>query len=218
MIVSKFNTLYVILLLYNCYIRGVSMEWKKERIEEIKDYINLELAKGRPMVSIEKEDFEANERVIHKRLVRAGYKKIDNQYILSNDVIQVSNNSITKDKDKYNKSITTVIQKQEEAISKDFKETDIQALKELISLVEPLKDVIQVYNKSITTEKYIDVEPIEVNIDRSKLSGNIKATGFRIDESILKQWKEFIKNYNGEYKVQDLVGQALLEFIEKYKK
>lgn len=194
------------------------MDWEKERIEEIKDYINLELAKGRPMVSIEKEDFEANERVIHKRLVRAGYKKIDNQYILSNDVIQVSNNSITKDKDKYNKSITTVIQKQEEAISKDFKETDIQALKELISLVEPLKDVIQVYNKSITTEKYIDVEPIEVNIDRSKLSGNIKATGFRIDESILKQWKEFIKNYNGEYKVQDLVGQALLEFIEKYKK
>ena len=194
------------------------MEWKKERIEEIKDYINLELAKGRPMVSIEKEDFEANERVIHKRLVRAGYKKIDNQYILSNDVIQVSNNSITKDKDKYNKSITSVIQREEEAISKDFKETDIQALKELISLVEPLKDVIQVYNKSITTEKYIDVEPIEVNIDRSKLSGNIKATGFRIDESILKQWKEFIKDYNGEYKVQDLVGQALLEFIEKYKK
>lgn len=194
------------------------MEWKKERIEEIKDYINLELAKGRPMVSIEKEDFEANERVIHKRLVRAGYKKIDNQYILSNDVIQVSNNSITKDKDKHNKSITTVIQKQEEAISKDFKETDIQALKELISLVEPLKNVIQVYNKSITTEKYIDVEPIEIKIDRTKLSGNIKATGFRIDETILDYWREFIKNYNGEYKVQDLVGQALLEFIEKYKK
>ena len=194
------------------------MEWKKERIEEIKDYINLELAKGRPMVSIEKEDFEANERVIHKRLSRAGYKKIDNQYILSNDVIQVSNNSITKDKDKYNKSITTVIQKQEEAISKDFKETDIQALKELISLVEPLKDVIQVYNKSITTEKYIDVEPIEIKIDRTKLSGNIKATGFRIDETILDYWREFIKNYNGEYKVQDLVGQALLEFIEKYKR
>lgn len=192
------------------------MEWKKERIEEIKDYINLELAKGRPMVSIEKEDFEANERVIHKRLVRAGYKKIDNQYILSNDVIQVSNNSITKDKDKYNKSITTVIQKQEEAIIKDFKETDIKALKELISLVEPLKNVIQVYNKSITTEKYIDVEPIELKIDRSKLSGNIKATGFRIDETILEYWREFIKNYNGEYKVQDLVGQALLEFIERY--
>ncbi|MDZ5149282.1 hypothetical protein GNF53_14975 [Clostridium perfringens] len=194
------------------------MEWKKERIEEIKDYINLELAKGRPMVSIEKEDFEANERVIHKRLVRAGYKKIDNQYILSNDVIQVSNNSITKDKDKYNKSITSVIQREEEEITKDFKETDIQALKELISLVEPLKNVIQVYNKSITTEKYIDVEPIEIKIDRTKLSGNIKATGFRIDETILDYWREFIKNYNGEYKVQDLVGQALLEFIEKYKK
>ena len=192
------------------------MDWEKEKIEEIKEYINLELAKGRPMVSIEKEDFEANERVIHKRLVRAGYKKVDNQYILSSDVIQVSNNSITSEKEKSNKSITSVIQREEEAIIKDFKETDIKALKELISLVEPLKNVIQVYNKSITTEKYIDVEPIELKIDRSKLSGNIKATGFRIDETILEYWREFIKNYNGEYKVQDLVGQALLEFIERY--
>lgn len=214
--VSKLNSLYVILLLYNCYTRGVSMDWEKEKIEEIKEYINLELAKGRPMVSIEKEDFEANERVIHKRLVRAGYKKVDNQYILSSDVIQVSNNSITSEKEKSNKSITSVIQREEEAIIKDFKETDIKALKELISLVEPLKNVIQVYNKSITTEKYIDVEPIELKIDRSKLSGNIKATGFRIDETILEYWREFIKNYNGEYKVQDLVGQALLEFIERY--
>ena len=40
----------------------------------------------------------------------------------------------------------------------------------------------------------------------------------RIDETIVDYWREFIKNYNGANKVQDLVGQALLEFIEKYKK
>ena len=38
------------------------------------NYINLELAKGRTMISIEQEDFNANERVIDKRLKRAGYK------------------------------------------------------------------------------------------------------------------------------------------------
>ena len=194
------------------------MDWDRENIEEIKDYINQELNKGRTMVSIEKEDFNTNERVIHKRLQRAGYKKIDNQYVLKDNIIQASDKCIINEEDKNNKDITTVIQEQIHMPQADFKQSDIKALKELISLLEPIKDVLHEYNNSMTNEKYLDVEPIEIKIDRSKLSGNIKPAGFRIDETILSCWKDFIKNYDGEYKVQDLVGQALLEFINKYKK
>jgi len=183
------------------------MEWDIENIEEIKEYINSELAKRRTMISIEREEFNVNERVIHKRLLRGGYKKVDNKYVLKDNVVQVPH-----------KSITTVIQEPNRALKGNFEESDIKALKELVGLVEPLKDVIQVYNKNMTKEKYIDIEPIEVKIDRKKLSGNIKATAFRIDENILIAWKDFIEKYDGEYKVQDLVGQALLEFIEKYEK
>ncbi|MGG7060238.1 hypothetical protein ACQPUZ_18475 [Clostridium tertium] len=62
------------------------MEWNKDNIEEIVEFINSQLEIGRPMNKIELEEFGANERVIHKRLLRIGYKKIDNQYRLENNI------------------------------------------------------------------------------------------------------------------------------------
>jgi hypothetical protein len=70
------------------------MEWDVERITEIVKFINAELNKGCTMVSIEKEDFNVNERVIHKRLARLEYKKINNQYT-KDDIIQEHNKGIT---------------------------------------------------------------------------------------------------------------------------
>ncbi len=51
------------------------MEWDVERITEIVKFINAEPNKRRTMVSIEKEDFNVNERVLHKGLARLEYKK-----------------------------------------------------------------------------------------------------------------------------------------------
>lgn len=197
------------------------MEWNVEKIEEIVEFINKELSTGRTMVNIEREEFGENERVIHKRLVRKKYKKINNQYVRIEDDSAANKKTIEKKeskKIKKNKSLTNVIQPTQRFIMNGFNESDINSLKELITLVEPLKSVIQEYNKSITREKYIEAEPIEIHIDRKNLSGNVKQIGFRIDETILEEWKEFIKNYDGEYKVQDLVGEALRQFIYKYSK
>lgn len=197
------------------------MEWNVEKIEEIVEFINKELSTGRTMVNIEREEFGENERVIHKRLVRKKYKKINNQYVRIEDDSAANKKTIEKKeskKIKKNKSLTNVIQPTQSFIMNGFNESDINSLKELITLVEPLKSVIQEYNKSITREKYIEAEPIEIHIDRKNLSGNVKQIGFRIDETILEEWKEFIKNYDGEYKVQDLVGEALRQFIYKYSK
>lgn len=189
------------------------MEWNIDKIQEIVEYINKELISGRPMIKIEREEFGQNERVIHKRLIRQGYKKIDNQYIFVG-----KNTTLISKSEKYNKSITTVRQQSEMVAKNNFSEEDIKSLKELITLIAPLKNVIQEYNNNITNDKYIDIEPIEVKINRKNLSGNIKQVGFRIDETILEEWKEFIKNYDGEYKVQDLIGEALRQFIHKYSK
>ena len=62
------------------------MEWDKNNIGEIVGFINRELETGRPMNNIELEEFGVNERVIHKRLLRIGYKKIDNQYRLEDSI------------------------------------------------------------------------------------------------------------------------------------
>ena len=53
-------------------------------IEEVVIYLNSELSKGRTQKDIEINDFKVNERVIAKRLISRGYKKIDNQYIKNN--------------------------------------------------------------------------------------------------------------------------------------
>ena len=58
------------------------MEWNRNNLIKIVEFINKELNNGKPMVKIEKESFGENERVIHKRLIRLGYKKIDNQYVI----------------------------------------------------------------------------------------------------------------------------------------
>ena len=194
------------------------MEWNIDKIQELVEYINKELINGRPMARIEREDFGENERVIDKRLRRKGYKKIDNQYIFEGKNISLISKSKKDNKGIDNKNITTVRQSSESITKNNFSEEDIKSLKELITLIDPLKNVIQEYNNNITNDKYIDIEPIEVKINRKNLSGNIKQVGFRIDETILEEWKSFIKDYDGEYKVQDLIGEALRQFIHKYRK
>ena len=62
------------------------MEWNKNNLIKIVEFINNELKSGKPMIKIEKETFGENERVIHKRLIRLGYKKIDNQYVLKDNI------------------------------------------------------------------------------------------------------------------------------------
>ena len=61
------------------------MEWDGENIERMVVYINSELSKGRTMIDIENNEFGVNERVIHKRLTRKGYKKVNNKYRKTSD-------------------------------------------------------------------------------------------------------------------------------------
>lgn len=58
------------------------MIYEEMGLEEIINYINVELLKGRTMKSIEEDDFGVNERVISKRLARKGVKKDNGQFVL----------------------------------------------------------------------------------------------------------------------------------------
>lgn len=190
------------------------MEWKDENIERLVKEINIELKKGRSMKEIELEEFGVNERVIAKRLKRKGYIKKDNQYIISSEkLIQKDNKSINKS---MNESITEVKQKDKVALNKikgndlSYNELDINKLIELINLIEPIKEVIQEYNKSkniIDIEPTPQLQPIGVTEVKQKL--------FKIDVDILNRWDKFVLERK-QFKVQDLVSLALDEFIKKY--
>lgn len=58
------------------------MIYENMSLDEIINYINMELLKGRTMKDIEENDFNVNERVITKRLARKSVKKIDGQFVL----------------------------------------------------------------------------------------------------------------------------------------
>lgn len=193
------------------------MDWDSNNLDIIVNYINKELD-NRTMIDIENNDFQVNERVIHKRLSRKGYKKVNKKYI---KVIPKYNESITNNENKYNQSITKDIPRKKEVIEviKDInsvKDIDIKLIKELVSLIDPIKEVIQKYNQSITKENIIDVAAIEIVINRKILKNEIKPVGFKLDIEVYEDWKSFTNEFK-DIKNQDLLGMALIEYMNKHR-
>ncbi|EOR19989.1 hypothetical protein A500_19294 [Clostridium sartagoforme AAU1] len=60
------------------------MVYEDMSLEEVINYINFELLKGRTMKDIEEIDFNVNERVITKRLARKKIKKVNGQFVFQN--------------------------------------------------------------------------------------------------------------------------------------
>ena len=136
--------------------------------------------------------------------------------------IEFKNNNITKvitkNKGIEEMAITKVIQKnktsnkkpQQAIIQSLNKDIDINTLKELIDLIEPIKEVIQEYDKN---KNIINIEKIELN---PKNITEVKQKLFKIDIDVLKDWEKFVAEHR-QYKVQNLISLALEEFINKYK-
>lgn len=176
--------------------------------EDVIEYFQSEMAKGRSAKEIEIEDFGVAERVIRKRLARKGIKldipKTDNKSITK--VIDKSmpdyksNTSVIEVKQFDNKSITSVIN---EVI-------DVRAVNELTTLIEPLKELLQKYHNS---NYIIDIEPNEFKVNVAK---EVKSKVFKIDVEVLKQLEEFCDLYS-QYKLQDIISTLLSEAMSKYK-
>lgn len=110
---------------------------------------------------------------------------------------------IQKDKLRQNKISDSIIQKYNNDI-------DINSLQELISLIEPIKEVIQAYNKS---KNIVEVEKIEL---KPKSITEVKQKLFKVDVEVLDKWDKFVAEHK-QFKVQNLISLALEEFINKYK-
>ena len=166
-------------------------------IEQLVEYINKQLQLGRAMKEIEINDFGVNDRVIVKRLNRKGYKRVNNEFL----------KGITKEIQKDNKK-TKLIEKSNE-IHIYNKSINEEKLIELIELLEPIKNLIEEYQRN---KNIIEVETIEL---RPKAVIKVKQKLFKIDIDVLEQWEEFVLNHK-EFKVQQLISMALEEFIQKY--
>lgn len=178
-------------------------ELKKYKIEDIALYINQELEKNKSLISIASE-LEVNESSIRKKLTTNGYKRINNQYVLKDDICNQECNTPKENKEITN-NITNVFNNTEFKDNMLFLHNEIDILK---NIIEKFKQD----DKSNTNVIELR-EGIKINLPEA----NIKRTTIRINESVWDMFNQFVEE-NKPFDKHDLTGMALLEYINKYKK
>ena len=164
------------------------MEWNRNNLIKIVEFINKELNNGKPMVKIEKESFGENERVIHKRLIRLGYKKIDNQYRLQDGITS----NITEKPKVINKV------KNESNITRNS-DLDMDKLNLLLANIDKILKLIPTDTTS--------------NITHLK-SGSNEVRSLRIDTGLYEAIKNRASRDN--INISAIVNKALEDYLNNY--
>lgn len=180
------------------------MEWDNNNIERMVAYINMQLDKGRAMIDIEKE-FGVNERVIHKRLVRKGYKKINRKYTKDIDFknipplpIELRENDLVEKKERHRNKNSNTDNNIKSNIS-TLDNDEIIAIRELLENKDNLLKLLASYSDNITKS----------NI-RSKKN---ETKSFRVDTGLYETFKKKANKNND--KITDLINRFMEEYISK---
>lgn len=194
------------------------MEWNLKNIDSIVEFINIKLNNGLTMKEIEHDFFDVNERVIHKRLARLGYKRVNNIYIKTNnkDVVHQVTQTVLQENNKKNIEEIEVQEVLESNCS--IEKHNIPQLKEnIVNLAmdyEIIKEIIEIYkskeNIDFKKENELVIElPYEVE-------GKDFNTSIRVNKVIWNEFNEVCKSYK-QFTKKELISQAFREFTEKYK-
>lgn len=83
-------------------------------------------------------------------------------------------------------------------------------LKEIIPISQDLKEMVDWYKR-----QQLNLRTPIIELDRSSLTGKIKSRSFKIYENVLNDFVKYCKEH-GEYKQQDILSMALLDYIKRY--
>jgi hypothetical protein len=213
-------------------------EFNKLDIQEQLQYVNNELLKGESLRGIS-ANLTISKTTIRDRFTKIGYKfntekrqyirdtsiVLDNEYKSNTNILRkdktIENKPITSDEYKHNTNIfhkakTTDIKAIKKAEYKDntsiFNVDDKDKIIDMINNYDKLKDMLNWFE---TQKNIINIQELKVDSDR--LLGDVKTTTVRLYSDVWKDFREFMEQYQ-EYKSMDLVSQALIEFMDKYKK
>jgi len=202
-------------------LRGDCHMWNGnlDNIEQVEEYINIELKKGRSQKEIEINDFKVNQGVIKNRLNRRGYKKVDNQWVLPDKQYEEGNIKVISTLNKkYEDSNAKVFNIQETELKEyDNNNTlviaDEKIKNNLINLsknYDKIMSIVQEYDKKY--DKGYDSMVIELPIETIKDF----RTSIRINNVIWEQFNKFSEEHK-EFTKRDLLSMALKEYMDKYK-
>lgn len=182
------------------------MIWSDLRKWDIKDivgYINEKIEESGSLIKVA-DSLGANESTIRKFITNRGYKRIGGKFVLQDDKCNLREH--TPDKDKMTMENTSVIN------LPDIKENMMY----LSSETETLKNMIKWFKSrddKSNTDVIEVVEGIKINLPEAP----IKRTTIRINEKVWDMFNELVEE-NRPIDKHDIMGMALLEYINKYKK
>lgn len=125
---------------------------------------------------------------------------------------QVSNKSNTKVGSQENKGLNESVTFVESKEIQLFKNPgNFKALEEILNMKSKMAEVIDWYEKK---HKNV-IEIPELKINARALHGSLVLKTFKLYESAIKKIADFIEKHP-QYKQQDIISQALIEFAERY--
>lgn len=191
-------------------------EFNTLEISEQIQFVNNALAKG-DSLRIISTNLNMSKTTIRDRFKKIGYvfnakerqyKKDTNDNSVSEKIEHNHNTKVLHNKQINNKTIANNYKNNIDLFDTSTK----NKILDIVNNYDNLIKMINWYSK----QKDI-IESSNLKIDRNKFTGEIKVTTIRIYEDVWKSFKKFSEEFK-EYKNQDLLSQALLEFLYKYKK
>lgn len=165
-----------------------------EILEQV-EYIN----KGLESESVTKvcASIGIDRATVRKRFARNGYELVDNKYIPTEST-PTSTTKVTK-----KATEQTQENKQMKAL-----ESKIESLEKQIESINNILDTITTETTNNITTKN--------NIKIKKYKGVEGVRSYRVNAKVLEQWKVFCKAHS-EHKVGDLLANAMVEYMNKFK-
>ena len=180
-------------------------------MEQIK-YINKSLLEGNTLTNVCKS-IGIGRSTIRDRFKKVSYEynKTINQYESIVEIIEAETIAPAGANEPIKEDIKPIVQNSSNLVVG----TDNEILTNLINNYDDLNNKLnEMYDwyKLQSSNKVVQAEKFEVD----DFEGDIVVRSYKLYEPVQREFLEFCKR-NNKYKVQDILSQALKEFLDKYK-
>ena len=165
-------------------------------------FINEKLKEGYSLSRLDKENIISSRKTISNRFKKIGYElnKDTNQY---ESIISVVEGDKSEDKETILESSNKVVR---------GNQANNKLLEEIILNYADMNDKLEeVYNWYLKSSDKVVSDDLKIH----DFEGEVVTRSYKIYEPIQKEFAEYCSS--SKYRVQDLISQALKEFLEKYR-
>lgn len=175
-------------------------EFNKLEILDQVEYIN----KGLESASVTKvcQGIGIDRSTVRKRFKSKGYKLVGNKYIPV-EITATTTVNTKKVSNELNTTNTKTTEKKQDTSNVKVLEKKIKSLEQEIQGIKDVLNTITITN----TKELLEVK---------KYEGTEVVRSYRINEEVQKKWKVFCKAHS-EYKVGDLLANAMVDYMKKLK-